>query len=82
DIDTAAFREGDRGGKILRAVFARTGVRTVPQVFVGGTRIGGATDTLAAFVDGSLQSLLARLDPPITPKPVADPMAFLPTWTR
>ncbi|MEO0959440.1 MAG: pyridoxal-phosphate dependent enzyme [Pseudomonadota bacterium] len=82
DIDTAAFREGDRGGKVLRAVFARTGVRTVPQVFVAGTRIGGATDTLAAFVDGSLQSLLARLDPPITPKPVADPMAFLPTWTR
>ncbi|MEM6354231.1 MAG: glutaredoxin [Pseudomonadota bacterium] len=49
DIDTAALREGDCGGKILGAVFARTDVRTVPQVFVGGTRIGGATDTLAAF---------------------------------
>ncbi|MEL6575405.1 MAG: glutaredoxin domain-containing protein, partial [Pseudomonadota bacterium] len=82
DIDTAAFRKGDRGGKVLRAVFARTGVRTVPQVFVSGTRIGGASETLAAFGDGSLQARLARLDPPIMPAPVEDPMAFLPTWTR
>lgn len=82
DVDTAEFREDDRGGKVLRALFAKTGVRTVPQVFVGGKLIGGATEVLAAFGDGSLQERLARLDPPIIPHHVEDPKALMPAWTR
>lgn len=82
DVDTAPFREDDIGGKVLRAVFARTGVRTVPQVFIGGDAVGGASDVLAAFEDRSLHSRLAQLDPPIRPRPVDDPMMLLPEWTR
>ncbi len=82
DVDGARFREGDRGGEILRALFARTGVRTVPQVFVGGELVGGANEVLTAFEDRSLHERLARLNPAIVPGPVGDAMAFLPAWTR
>ncbi len=82
DVDSAAFREDDRGGKILRALFDRTGQRTMPQVFVGGTLVGGATEVLTAFDDGALQNRLAQLDPPIVPGPAEDAIALLPAWTR
>ncbi|MEM8625009.1 MAG: pyridoxal-phosphate dependent enzyme [Pseudomonadota bacterium] len=82
DVDTAEFRQDDRGGKVLRAVFEKTGLRTVPQVFIAGERVGGATEVLAAFADRSLHQRLAKLDTPITPDTVDDPMAFLPAWTR
>ncbi|MEM9224496.1 MAG: glutaredoxin [Pseudomonadota bacterium] len=82
DVDTAEFRRGGRGGKILRAVFAKVGVRTVPQVFVGGRRVGDATEVLSAFDDGSLHANLASLDPPIIPVNVENALSFLPTWSR
>lgn len=84
DVDSAVFRSSDRGddwgGKILRAVFARTGKRTVPQVFVGGTCVGGASEVLTGFEDRSLHAHLARLDPPRIPGAVSDPLSFLPSW--
>lgn len=36
-----------------------SGLRTVPQVFVGGACVGGCDDTLAALRDGSMQQRLA-----------------------
>ncbi|MEM1428377.1 MAG: pyridoxal-phosphate dependent enzyme [Pseudomonadota bacterium] len=82
DVDSKALRENDRGGDILRALFAHTGMRTVPQVFIGGTLMGGATDVLAAAEAGSLSDTLAALDDPIVFRPVADPMGLLPKWVR
>ena len=82
DVDGAAYRADDRGGAILRALFARTGQRTVPQVFVGGALIGGATEVLTAFNDGSLQAQLADLATPITPKPFDNALSLLPSWVR
>ena len=37
-----------------------TGARTVPRVFVGGQCIGGGSDTVSMFKQGSLQKLLQR----------------------
>lgn len=36
-----------------------TGKTTVPQVFIGGTHVGGCDDTLAAYSSGRLKDLLA-----------------------
>ncbi|MEM8958279.1 MAG: pyridoxal-phosphate dependent enzyme [Pseudomonadota bacterium] len=84
DVDAAEFRGNEQvddwGGKILRAVFAKTGKRTVPQVFVGGTCVGGASEVLTGFEDRSLHAHLARLDPPRIPGAVSDPLSFLPSW--
>lgn len=82
DVDSAELREDDRGGQILQALFARTGMRTVPQVFVGGALVGGATEVLSAFDDRTLHSYLAALARPITPHSVEDPLSLLPKWLR
>ncbi|MEO0993671.1 MAG: pyridoxal-phosphate dependent enzyme [Pseudomonadota bacterium] len=81
DVDSAAFREADRGGQILRAMFARTGRRTVPQVFIGGEMIGGATEVLAANNDGTLAARLEAIGRAPTGQ-VEDAFAFLPKWVK
>jgi cysteine synthase A len=60
DIDAASYKPDHAGDKIRAALSERTGIPTIPQVFVGGTLIGGATDTFAAFEHGKLQKLLER----------------------
>ncbi|MGZ2259428.1 glutaredoxin [Roseobacter sp. A03A-229] len=80
DVDTAHYRKDDWGGEVLRALFARTEMRTVPQVFIGGTLVGGASDVLAGFGTGKVQALLAALPHPIHAQAVPDPMQFLPKW--
>ncbi|MEO1329844.1 MAG: pyridoxal-phosphate dependent enzyme [Pseudomonadota bacterium] len=82
DVDSAEFREADRGGDVLRALFARTGHRTVPQVFIGGDRMGGATEVLQAFNDGALQERLASAGRPMSSNDVGDALSLLPKWVR
>lgn len=82
DVDASEFRENDRGGDVLRALFAHTGMRTVPQVFVAGSLLGGATEVLKEAEDGNLARRLAELDTPLSFKPVAEPMGYLPKWVR
>jgi len=43
----------------LAALKEKTGLRTVPQVFIGDKLIGGCDDTLALDQRGELDSLLA-----------------------
>ncbi|PRW45346.1 hypothetical protein C2E21_6023 [Chlorella sorokiniana] len=45
--------------EVLAAIKAATGQATVPQVFVAGRLLGGATELEAALVDGSLRQQLA-----------------------
>jgi glutaredoxin 3 len=40
-------------------MMARTGRRTVPQIFIGGTHVGGCDDLCALDRAGGLQALLA-----------------------
>jgi cysteine synthase A len=72
DLDSVAFQEGDRGGQIREALRARLGSGTIPQIFVAGEHIGGATDTFQACKTGELQ---ARLD-----RAGKDPFELLPNW--
>ena len=39
------------------------GRRTVPQIFIGETHVGGADDLLALDSEGGLDPLLKRLNP-------------------
>ena len=47
-------------GTLRPFLLARTGEPTIPQIFVGGTHVGGCTATFAAHADGSLDRLLDR----------------------
>ena len=80
DLDSVAYQKDDRGAKIRAALTARTSVSTIPQVFVGGEFIGGATDVFDAWKQGRLQSLLERSHVAFDRDSKVDPYSFLPTW--
>ena len=58
DLDSVAYQEGNKGGKIRVALKAKTGLPTIPQIFIGSEHIGGCTETFDAFNSGKLQKLL------------------------
>lgn len=47
-----------RGQEIQRELQHMTGQRTVPNVFVNGTHLGGNSDAQAAAQSGKLQEML------------------------
>lgn len=50
------------GAAIQDALIAKTGQKTVPSVFVGGTHVGGCDKTLEANQSGRLQFLLSKTE--------------------
>jgi cysteine synthase A len=80
DLDSAEHQVDDRGGRIRSALTARTGSRTIPQLFVGGEWIGGTTETMASFKEGRLQRLLREHGVRFDEDADVDPDALLPGW--
>lgn len=80
DLDAAANQVDDRGGKIRAAVAARSGVVTIPQIFVGGQFVGGASEVFEAFKQGHLQALLRDSGVPFDAAADFDPFTLLPNW--
>jgi cysteine synthase len=80
DLDSAAYQQDDRGGAIRAALLARTGVATIPLIFVGGEIVGGCTEIFETYQEGRLQSLLAPHGIEIEPEAGVDPDSFLPSW--
>lgn len=58
DLDSAAYRDDNRGGQIRAALRKITGSPTIPQIFVGGEYLGGATETFDAYNSGKLREML------------------------
>jgi len=51
----------DRGGEPRAQMLERaSGRSTVPQIFIGGTHIGGCDDLMALEMDGKLDAMLAQ----------------------
>ena len=80
DLDSSAYQVDDRGGRIRSVLAARTGSKTIPQLFVAGEWIGGTTETMAAFKQGRLQQLLREHDVAFDEDADVDPDALLPAW--
>lgn len=80
DLDSVAYQEGDWGGSIRKAIEAQTGFKTIPQIFIGGRHIGGATDLFDAFNDGSLARMLEENNVTWSGPDDRDPYSFLPNW--
>ncbi len=82
DLDSVAYQKNDLGGRIRVVLAERTGARTIPQIFVGGERIGGCTELFDAYSDGRLQELLASAGIAPASTEQLDPTTFLPTWVH
>ena len=74
DLNSVALQQGDLGGDLRAVLLRRTGEPTIPQVFVGGSHVGGCTATFDAYADGSLARLLDRAGVP-TPASGSTPPA-------
>jgi cysteine synthase A len=80
DLDSVDYQENDWGGQIRAALNARFDVKTIPQIFVGGRLIGGATETFDAFNNGELQKLLGESGVAYNQGLNLDPYSLLPSW--
>jgi len=80
DLDSVEYQLDDRGGKIRAVLRERTGAPTIPQIFVGGEHLGGATDVFEAFKSGRLQEALQRAGVAFDPNAGLDPYSLLPNW--
>jgi cysteine synthase A len=82
DLDSVEYQDGDRGGQIRAALNARFDVKTIPQIFVGGERVGGATELFDAYRVGRLQQLLEENQVAYDKSVDTDPYSFLPGWLQ
>jgi len=80
DLDSVEYQKNNRGGDIRAALSARTSMSTIPQIFVGGTFIGGCTDLFDSYKAGRLQALLDEHKVSYDHSVRVDPYSFLPSW--
>lgn len=80
DLDSVAYQVDNKGGKIRRAIEQRTGLKTVPQIYIGGEHLGGATDLFEACKDGRLGAKLEKNNVSWNRSVKTDPYSFLPGW--
>ncbi len=80
DLDSVPYQKDGLGGDIRAALREMTGAPTIPQIFVGGQHIGGATETFDAFNDGSLKALLTEHGVAFNAAMTRDAYGFLPNW--
>lgn len=81
DLDSVAYQRDNFGGRIRAALHARTGMATIPQIFLGGALLGGASDVIAAADDGSLQEKLRAAGLSVAQAEI-DARSFLPKWMK
>jgi cysteine synthase A len=80
DLDSVAYQEGNLGGKIRAAIQEQTGLKTIPQIYIGGQHVGGATELFDAAKDGSMAELLKANNVSWAEAENRDPYSFLPGW--
>ena len=80
DLDSVAFQEGNRGGEIRKVLNSRLKTNNIPQIFIGGTHIGGATDAFDAWNAGTLITLLADNGVEVKDPGEFDAYSLLPGW--
>ncbi|WP_294609012.1 glutaredoxin domain-containing protein [uncultured Roseovarius sp.] len=82
ELDGPAWQKDNKGTEMRAALRQITGSSTIPQIFVDGEHIGGATETFDAFNDGSLQDRLAILGLPCGQMSNVNAYSFLPKWVH
>ena len=79
-LDSGEFRDRELGLRVRQALGRRTGMATIPQLFVGGEFIGGCMDAFAAHRSGDLAGRLTKAGVAFRPRPDLQPESLLPGW--
>jgi len=81
DLDSVKYQENDRGSNIRAVLLDQLGSPTIPQIYIGGKHIGGATDLFASYSSGELDEILTGHDISMEEMPEDfEPMSLLPGW--
>ena len=80
ELDSVEYQVDNKGGKIRKAIEHRTGAKTIPQIYIGGIPLGGATEMFDACKDGSLAKMLEENGVSWNRSADTDPYTFLPGW--
>jgi cysteine synthase A len=80
DLDSVEYQRDDLGGRLRVALRQQTGLRTIPQIFVGGELVGGCSELFAAYADGRLEALLRVHGMALSDGPRIDPARLAPAW--
>ena len=80
DLDSVAMQKDDWGGRVRRAVGARVGGPTIPQVFINGELIGGNAEMFEAVKSGELQRRLREAGVAFDADAKVDYGSLLPKW--
>jgi cysteine synthase A len=81
DLDSVAFQQDDMGVKV-RAVLRAKFAPTIPQIFIGGERVGGCTELFDAMRSGEMQRRLDAVDVGYNKSIALDPYTLLPNWVH
>jgi cysteine synthase A len=80
DLDSVEYQKDNRGGNIRAAIYEQTGLKTIPQIYIAGEHIGGATEMFDAWRQGRAQRLLDENGVSYDNSVEIDPYSFLPGW--
>ena len=80
ELDSVEYQVDNKGGEIRKAIEQRTGAKTIPQIYIGGIHLGGATEMFDACKDGSLAKMLEENGVSWNRSADTDPYTFLPGW--
>ncbi len=81
DLDAVAFQEDGLGGRLRVFLHRDTGATTMPQIYIGGEHLGGATDLFEAVRSGALSERLEALGiAMVTVGEDFEPASLLPGW--
>jgi cysteine synthase A len=79
DLDSLAYSENNRGGKIRTALHQHTSCNTFPQIFINGQFIGGCTDLFDGMKDGRILTKLEQLNISYDKQVTINPYDLLPS---
>jgi len=82
DLDSVKYQQDDFGAKIRKALLDKIGSGNIPQLFIAGELLGGATEVLQANDSGKLQSLLDQLKVNYNRDKKVKGEEFLPNWVQ
>jgi cysteine synthase A len=79
NLDSVEYQQDNRGGRLRAALKAHTGWNTLPQLFIGGEFVGGATDVFDECINGRLKTRL-QSQGIVLDAEIKEPYSFLPKW--
>jgi cysteine synthase len=82
DLDSVAMQENDWGGRVRRAVGARVGGPTIPQVFIDGELVGGNAEMFEAARNGELARRVRAAGVAFDADARVDYASLLPKWLK